>query len=109
VLTGKLDHVDRAARRAQAVHHVTVEEIAAGELIKRPRDQEGDHPNGPSKAAQATGDSRTTMRSEARAPAVPGPSAPSATRVFSRRKISPARNSVVVLRPRNSGSSSRSR
>src|SRR2546430_1604265 len=105
----ELDRLDRPAFGAQSLDDMAVEQIPARELIERAGDQERNHPSGPSKAAQATGDSRTTIRSEARAPAVPGPSALSPIRAFSLRKISPARNSVVVLRPRNSGSSSRFR
>src|SRR6266852_5432555 len=101
---GELDRLNVAPTCAQSIDDAAVEQIAAGQLIETAGNQKGQRRQAiaPSNASQATGDSRSTTRSVAIAPAVPGPSAPLRIRVASRRKISPARNSVVVLRPRKS-------
>src|SRR6185437_14129293 len=74
----QLADVDAAARCAQAVDDAAVEEIAAGQLVERTRHDESKrrHGSGPSKAAQATGDSRSVTRIPCSAPAVSGPRAP---------------------------------
>ncbi len=97
---GELDDLDLAPASPQALDDAAIEEIAAGELIKAAGNEKGQgrQASPPSKAAQAIGDSRSTTRSVAIAPAVSGPSAPPRTRAASRRKISPARNSVSRLR-----------
>ena len=76
----QLAHRDLDPARAQAVHQAPRIEIAAGELIDRPRHQqrERSHDSAPSNAAQAIGDLRKRTRRLASAPAVPGPSAPAA-------------------------------
>src|SRR5579859_19448 len=118
-LAEQLQQPDRAAGGPQPVNDPLVIKIAAGDLFDRAGHDEGDGTghgkarkggpvqSGPSKPAQATGDSRSTTCSESSAPAVPGPSAPAATRAFRRSCSTPARNSVVVFLPANSGSSSR--
>ena len=96
---GQLDDRNRPPDGAQTIDKMPIEQVAAGELIEcaRNNQREGCQPSKPSKAAQASGDSRSTTRIDASVWAVPGPIRPASIWVFMRRKISPAMNSVVVL------------
>src|SRR5690349_7849961 len=109
--------VDLNAASPQAGDDVGIVEVAAGLLIQpsgkdqmefRVHSPDSTGVRGPSNVAQARWDScSVTFRLSRSLP--PSPSAPSLIRALSRRWISPHRNSVVVLAPDSSGTSSRLR
>src|SRR5690606_9230702 len=95
-----------AARRS-AAHHRREAEALAAELIMQDtqRLSRGAAPDTlPSYAAHATCDSCKVTRMDS-IPAAAWPNSPARSLPARRSKISLARNSVVVLRPRNSASS----
>ena len=104
-------HVHAPAAAPQSGRHAGVVDVPAGSLVERAgRDQvqAGRAHKLPSKRPQAMWDSCSVTAIEVTPPA-PAPSSPARIAAASRSKISRARNSVVVFRPANAGSSSRLR
>src|SRR5262245_56787020 len=103
------------ARRAQSVDYMAIVDVAAGAGIEIARHDEHcsvRHPEAASvlssNDAEATWDSWSVTRICSTA-SPPGPRSPLLAAVVNLLKITWARNSVVVLRPANSGTSSRFR
>ena len=106
-------HRDPPAPAPQPGDHPCIVDVAPGLLVQRAgHDQVQLEPGcghgRPSYLPQATWDSCSVTAIDV-IPCAPGPSSPARAADASRSKISRARNSVVVFRPANAGSSSRLR
>src|SRR5262249_11856783 len=109
-LVADVGNLDLPAELAELGDHAPVVRVAAGRggEIARYREHEAFHRSGPSYQARATSDSAMVMRMAASSrPSRPRPPLPAVS--ASRSKMYLVRNSVVVLKPPNSGMSSRLR